>query len=156
MEQNTGKQSECFPINAHYSIILYRKSNDYQISLASYIQMIIILSYQYLTKWMVTIICRDQIKIKYLLFLKDDLVPRKINIRILTHQILDFSGCIKQQLNSNHYLINAIFLESVYKHDDIVINVIINVFLIDRDWEDMKHMPEYSTLMKDFSRQRSS
>lgn len=26
----------------------------------------------------------------------------------------------------------------------------------DRDWEDMKHMPEYSTLMKDFSRQRSS
>ena len=47
MGQNNGKWSECFPINAHYSIILYRKSNDYQISFASYIQMIFILvSYQ--------------------------------------------------------------------------------------------------------------
>ena len=31
-----------------------------------------------------------------------------------------------------------------------------DVTLVEKDWEDIKHMPEYTQLMKDFGRQRQS
>jgi len=37
-------------------------------------------------------------------------------------------------------------------YESIIIIIIVVVVVVDRDWEDMKKMPEHQTLVKDFKK----
>ncbi len=68
-----------------------------------------------------------------------------------------------QSLSTHHFSIPIFFLTIIQLPSThtliprVLFLLLLFLFLIsEKDWDDMKHMPEYSQLMKDFGRQKSS